>query len=404
MLVYTSVAVFLFSTLALIVTSGFSIGASLMVLGSLVLLWKRPASPLQRDDRVLIAVFLLYFAVSAGVNLVHSAPVREYDAPLRFLLAIPALLLLLAYPPRPAALWAGLSLGAIGAAVFAAWQTLALGEPRAFGTTNPIQFGNIAILFAILCLAGLAWAAAQRHKAAWAALLLLGAACGTAASIMTASRGSWVALPVGACLLAFQHAGNFGKRRLGAGLLALVALMAAVYALPQTGVKARTELAEVEIHNYLSKGNADSSVGARLEMWRSGIAMVPERPLLGWGKQGYIDHKAALIKDGKLSPWLLLFPHLHNEYLDALVKRGVLGLLTLLALFLVPLRLFARQLRDAGAGAEPRAYAAAGVAVCVSYLLFGLTQAFLTHNNGVMMYAFLTTMLWAGLRHSQRAA
>jgi O-antigen ligase len=402
MLVYTSVAVFLFSTLALILTSGFSIGASLLVLGSLALLWKRPALALQRDDRVLIAVFLLYFGANAVANLAHSAMLREYDAPARFVLAIPVLLLLLAYPPRPAALWAGLPLGAIGAAVFAGWQSLALGEPRAFGTTNPIQFGNISILFAVLCLAGLAWAAAQRHKAAWTALLLLGAACGTAASILTGSRGSWIALPVSACVLAFQHAGNFGMRRLGAGLLALLALMVAVYALPQTGVKARTELAEVEIRNYLSKGDADSSVGARLEMWRSGMTMVPQRPLLGWGKQGYIDHKAGLIKEGKVSPWLLLFPHLHNEYLDALVKRGVLGLLALLALFLVPLRLFARQLRHAGAA--QRTYAAAGVALCVSYLLFGLTQAFMTHNNGVMTYSFLTVMLWAGLRRSQRAA
>lgn len=401
MIVYTSLAVFLFSAIALIIPSGFSVGASLLVLGSVVLLWQRAKPQLRRDDYLLMAAFAAYFFINAAVLLTQAALLREYDAPLRFLLALPALLLLLAYPPRAAAFWGGLAAGAIGAGVYAFDQILPLGVTRAGGSTNPIQFGNISILFAILCLAGLAWAAVQPRRRAWTALLLLGAVCGTAASIFTASRGSWIALPVCASLLAFQHAGSYGKR-LGIGFVVLLTLMAGVYALPQSGVRARTELAEVELQRYFVSGDADTSVGTRLELWRSGIAMVAEHPLLGWSKQGYMDHKAELIKAGKVAAVIGGHTHLHNEYLDALVKHGAAGLLALLALYLVPLGLFAQRLRRGDD--KDRIYAAAGVALCVSYMLFGLTQAFLTHNNGVMTFAFLTIMLWACPRRVERLA
>ena len=115
MIVYTSLAVFLFSAIALIIPSGFSVGASLLVLGSVVLLWQRTKPQLRRDDYLLMAAFAAYFFINTAVLLTQAALLREYDAPLRFLLALPALLLLLAYPPRAAAFWGGLAAGAVNA-------------------------------------------------------------------------------------------------------------------------------------------------------------------------------------------------------------------------------------------------------------------------------------------------
>ena len=96
------------------------------------------------------------------------------------------------------------------------------------------------------------------------------------------------------------------------------------------------------------------------------------------------------------------YTNAHNDYLDALVKRGIPGLLALLALFLVPLSLFARVLRDGPATARP--FALGGVVLCTCYIIFGLTTTSLTLNIGIIMLVFPMIMLWAMTRHQQRTA
>ena len=58
MLGLTSVCVFLFFALALAVTSGYSLGALILLLSSMLLLWKRPRLNLQRRDYLLIGTLL----------------------------------------------------------------------------------------------------------------------------------------------------------------------------------------------------------------------------------------------------------------------------------------------------------------------------------------------------------
>lgn len=403
MVVFTSVAVFLFSAIALVVASGFSLGAALLALGGMALLFRRPAGwRMAPRDWALAGVLAAYFLINVAANLFHGAPARDYDAPLRFLLAIPALLLLLAWPARASAFWSGLALGAVGAGLLGGWQFLMDGALRPGGSTNPIQYGNISITLGILCLCGLPWARQQTHARTWMGMLCIGAAAGVAGSLLTGSRGSWLALPVCLAILACAQGSALGKRLAGAAALALCAIFAVLWALPQSGLKARIELAFSEADDYVVSGNADSSVGARLEMWRTGIAMLPGHWLAGWGKQGMIECKTELVRQGLAAPSIEEHTHLHNEYLDALVKRGLPGLLALLALYLTPLALFARRLRD-GDGAA-RSYALAGTLLTAAYLTFGLTQAFLTHNNGVMIFGFMTVILWASLRTRDRLA
>jgi O-antigen ligase len=393
----SSVAVFLFFAIALVLPSGYSLGALLLALGSLVLLSERVKPELRKEDFALITILTLYFLVCILTNQIHGAPAREYDVPTRFVLAIPALLLLRAYPPRPGALWGGVAAGAICAGLLAGWEMLIMKVERAAGYTNPIQFGNISVLLGILCLAGLPWALARRRAVFWTGLLIAGAGMGILGSLLTGSRGSWISLPF--CLLVLYkcYGGMLHKRYFIAGLVAIVAIFATIYATPRTEMKSRLEKAVEETHDYFQSRNADTSVGARLDMWRTGLMMFPERPWLGWGKEGYMERKAQLIEAGEAAAFTRDHTHLHNEYLDALVKRGLPGLAILSALYIVPLLLFSAHMKPADRiHASP--YAVAGVLLIVCYMVFGLTQAFFTHNNGVMMFAFTLVILWSLLR------
>lgn len=399
MVAYTSFAVFISCALALIIASGFSYGAALLFLAGAVLLWKRPALHLTRDDRLLCWVFGGYFLLHALENALQQAPLRDYDAPARFLFAVPVLLVLCAWPARAAAFWSGVALGGIGAGIFAAMHHTEVRQLTLGGLTNPIQFGNIAILLGMLALAGIGWAMQQPRRWWWVALMVLGAAGGVAGSVLSSSRGSWLALPFCLCIIVVHYAFTHGRRVLFAGLGASLILLGGLYAQPNSEVRQRSDLAEQELQAYLHGRNADStgtSVGQRLEMWRAGVDMIPGHLLLGVGKAGYMQRKQAMIDAGRANPAIAQHTHLHNDFLDALVKRGVPGLLATLAVLCTPLWLFGRHLNGVAAA---RPYALAGVLLATSYIVFGLTQAFFTHNNGVMVFAFWTATLWTLLRH-----
>lgn len=397
----TSIGVFLFSAIALVVPSGFSLGAALLLLGSAGLLRRgAPRPALDREDRLLIAALTAYFAVNVVLNLFHGAAIAEYDPPLRFVLAVPVLLLLLAYPPRAAAFWSGIVIGGIGAGLYAGVQFLFFDETRAGGTTNPIQYCNISMLFGVLCLCGLSWSRYQTRARVWLIALGAGAVMGIVGAIFTGSRGGWIALPV--CLLvAVRFGGATGKRLLVIGTVLVCSVIAVLWLVPGSPIKARTEMAVSETSSYVTTGETDTSVGTRLEMWRIGLTMLPQRWLAGWGKEGMIRHKTEMVQQKLAGPTVIEHTHLHNEYLDALVKRGLLGLLALLGLFLTPLFLFFRHLRHQDRAV--REYALAGTLLYVCYLTYGLTQAFLTHNNGVMELAFMTVILWSSMRSQMPA-
>ncbi|CAM3945280.1 hypothetical protein VRRI112168_07300 [Vreelandella rituensis] len=102
--------------------------------------------------------------------------------------------------------------------------------------------------------------------------------------------------------------------------------------------------------------------------------------------------------EGVIHPFVTRYGHAHNEIIDAWARRGVIGLIVLLALYLIPMKFFARHFDSPDL--ELRSLAVAGVLLSVAYIEFGLSQAFLTHNSGVMMFAFWLAVLWGSF--SQR--
>ncbi len=398
---YTSLAVFLLGAIALVIPSGYSVGAAMLLLGSLVLLAKRPGLTLDRQEWAIIAVLLAYAAVSMLEVWWDGQSSRGLDKPSRFLFAIPALLLLLAYPPRAAFIWGGLATGGLATGLWAVWQKFALDMERALGYTSTIQFGNLSMLLGILCLAGLGWACLQPRARLWMVLLLAGAGFGILGSLLSSSRGGWVGFPFVLWVL-YSGYGQSLPRRALAGLAAFIIVgSVAVYAIPQLGVQHRVHQAFSDIENFVEHDKVTTSVGWRLEMWRTAAILISEQPVLGWGSLGYEQARDRLIEEGVIHSSLVRFGHVHNEYLDAWLKRGVPGLVVLLALYLVPLRLFARRMREKDL--QLRAFAIAGVLLPVAYMDFGLTQVFLAHNSGVMMYAFWLVVLWAAMRNREKA-
>src|SRR5690606_23050264 len=224
---YTSVAVFLLGAIALVVESGYSGGAALLLLGGLYSLFTRPALTLSREDTLVLGVLVAFGLVQIFDLLIHEAGSRHMDKPLRFLLATLVFWVVRKYPPRLSWLWAGLAVGGILTASWAGYQKLFLQAERALGYTHVIQFGNIAMLTGLFCLAGLGWAGAQPQRRVWVPLLVAGAVGAVLGSLFSGSRGGWVGLPL-VLLVLYRAYREYFSRRMRILALTVLAVAAGV--------------------------------------------------------------------------------------------------------------------------------------------------------------------------------
>lgn len=392
---YTSVAVFLLGAIALVVPSGYSVGAALLLLGGLYCLGCRNRPTLTRNDLLVLAALVIYGMMGVLEAIFYQYSSRTYDLPSRFLAGAIALFVVLKYPPRLSWLWAGLATGGILSGSWAGYQKLILEVDRAKGFTHVIQFGNISMLTGLLCLAGLAWTCTRPNKKIWMTFLIFGAIGGIAGSLFSGSRGGWIGLPLIALVFFRVYHQYFSLRFKVLLSSSVVALAVLIYSVPQFGVQQRVHEAIQNVTLY-SQGSSDTSVGARFEMWKGASQLFMAKPLLGWGKENYQAAMADLVAQGKASPLVLPFGHPHNELLNNAAKKGIVGILALLFLYFVPLRLFAPGLR--AESLTQRSLATAGFLLPVAYIDFGLSQAFFTHNSGVMVYAFWLVVLWGSYR------
>lgn len=141
--------VFLLSSLV----TGFGIGlAGFLFLGIALWHWHDSRQVLVQDWpalRPVVLAFAAYAAYALFLHLVRATGWNTVDAPLRMLLA-------LAVVPVS-------RMAALAAAALAAWERWGAGFERAGGFLNPIVFGNLALLLALLALAALPDPRVRRH-------------------------------------------------------------------------------------------------------------------------------------------------------------------------------------------------------------------------------------------------
>ena len=170
-----------------------------------------------------------------------------------------------------------------------------------------------------------------------------------------------------------------------------------------------TAVAEVEQYQEQHQGAAQTSVGQRLAHWQLAWEMGRDKPLTGWGLQGYIDEKERRVQAGRASTSVLGYDHAHNEVLDMFAKRGLIGVALLLVFYAVPLAIFwPSQRRMAKCPGTPMDrqilyLRMLGTMVPLCYMGFGLTQVFFAHNSGHMFYVYMLVVLLGALIGRERA-
>lgn len=410
-----SFSVFVFFATMLSVPRGYTAGAALLLLTSFYYLGRGVAMrgtgglvpsggalhtfQLSREDKGLLWLFTAIWCAGLISFLYHSNTSRSLDLPSRYVLAVPVLLLLLAYRPCLKMLWGGLIAGVVSGAGVGLWQVQVRGDDRAFGFTGGIQFGDLSLMMGILCVAGLVWTASlSRHKRLWQAALLLGAAAGVCGSVASGTRGGWAALPVVALLFSLALVKRHNVLRATLALLSAgVALALIAGSVPI--IKDRYVEGITDIQQYRA-GHAETSLGMRFAMWEGAVTLIKEKPLLGWSDTGYRTRLEQVVAARHTNGASLVLNNLHNTYLEVWVLQGSVGLVAVLALLVSSFWFFCRRLRDKDAVIQ--AMALGGTTLVASYSIFSLTQIMLGRNNTLLFFVMALVVFWACLRHQER--
>ncbi|ARP96986.1 O-antigen ligase family protein [Bordetella genomosp. 13] len=277
--------------------------------------------------------------------------------------------------------------GAFAIVLYLSWPTF--GRPLT-PQFNAVTYGNLMLLAGVLALYSLEWQLTRRPALEKAIKLTVGAAA-FAGFILTQTRTGWMAVPVFAAIaLALSTRVHHPLRALAilaSIVVALVALGAASSALRE---RVAMGFREVEQCQSVDQ-TADTSMCIRLQLWRSAWAMFEAQPATGVGNGvRFTQELKRRADEGKVSAYVAEgFGEAHNDMLMAMALHGIPGALAMLALYLAPAWVFLRRMRRDHPQAA-RTAAAMGLAVCLGFALFGLTELMF---RGMRSLGFYVTMM-----------
>jgi len=262
---------------------------------------------------------------------------------------------------------------------------------RAGGAVNELVFGCLALLLGFFSVVRYPM---ETGVTRMVSLLAFCAGCG--AAVLSQSRGVWIAalILVPVMFLYWTHAGVLSKRiaqQVGA-VFALLVLFAGT--LPFVQQRAIDGLDEYRA--CVLTHECRTSVGLRLQMWQGGWRAALQRPLLGWGLHRTQQAAVAELDDGIARQAILGYTHLHNEYVNTLVGKGIVGLFSLLLLLGVPLLVC---VRSSVRRPDQLIVAGVGFLLCTGYALAGLSNLAFGHETMNAFFVYLISLVLPRAQH-----
>lgn len=373
---------------------------------SMILLWmnRQHLSRFDFSDQSQIRIIawilaLPFLATLAAQILRNEINLPALDSPARFILAIPILYGLMVSKINIKRILAI----AIPISVIATYLLIpylpqkgwALDTYRlATYSVDPLTFGKIALGLGFM---SILIAIESTHKKLISILAVCGLILGIHMSIESQSRTGWLSvlfvIPFFIIYL-FRKTGSIKIKLINSVILSIFLLTPF---LSNPKVLNRLSQAVHEIKTWQpSKDNAGSSVGMRLSFWKIGTHLFIEKPLTGWGNDGFKGRLAEAdfkeianqhIKDFTVSTGF------HSDIMQNAVRSGIGGLIAYLSIFLVPLAFFMRFYLK-----NPSSQLISGLGViyvCVE-LISSLSTEVLSLKSTASFYGLMIVFLVAG--------
>lgn len=391
---------FLYPSLLFLVRGGMNASLFLLVVISIWLLsplHKLPRPSLDRTN-ILFSVAMISGVLVILISQLYHQDLngRYFDSSSRFLIAIPVFLVLRNVGFRSlTVIQFAFPLGAIAAFIAVMLHDPTVRFVASTSFLNHIHLGDMALLLGFFSFFSINWIG--RDSSFEIVLKGLGFISGLTVSILSGARGGWIAIPIFVIVfIYFRIRGGFVKKiSIAAAILMVVSLIGflAIKPVHERVVSIYSDL------SVLSSGNADTSIGVRLQLWKAAFHLIAENPILGMGAEGFARSMDVLSASGFITPTAAEFGkgEVHNEILAQTVRFGVFGLVSILAVYFVPFYLFVRAIKT---GSSQQVGAAMmGMCVTLGFFIFGLTVETFNLKMTVAFYSLTVTVLLAIATH-----
>ncbi|HID81952.1 MAG TPA: O-antigen ligase family protein [Chromatiales bacterium] len=235
-------------------------------------------------------------------------------------------------------------------------------------------------------------------KQLWRILAILGIVCAVLIVVISGTRGAWLALIVVLGVNLFTLPVSLRTKTM---LVVLASFFLVILVQSSPMVKLRIADAVSETEQYTTGEPRLTSVGVRLDLWRMSWQSFLKSPLWGLSyeersrvMENYKKENpaSAIGVDGRSSS--------HNEVLNALSKKGLLGFTAIFLLYAVPFYFFWRGMRSSN-NFVVNNLSVAGVSIVVAMAVSGLTEAPLMHVRASTSYIFLLVFLYYAVLSSE---
>ncbi len=268
-------------------------------------------------------------------------------------------------------------------------------DQRASAGVNPMRYAVIALISS--CVVINYRLAIKSGGFRLKTLLIVAGSMGLVACALTQTRGVWIAIPL-LILLYGYYAFKKGNRKyfiatlFGGGLIVGVGV--------QTDfVQKRVDATVKNVQQYRS-GSTHTSLGMRLDVYKVSYVLIKGRPVWGYGLGSFQGGVALMAERGVMSDDIyrqvsvLRTPH--NEFIQALVERGVIGLIATIMLFFVPGCIFYRAAKSKSE--RIGYYGLCGLSVLIVFFVAGQTGTLFNHNLFTNFYIIMVLLLVSQIR------
>ena len=355
-------------------------------------------------EKQIIWVFAGYFIFSLVMSVAHNffsnMPLFKWnsDHAIRMLTIIPIYYLFIQAKLEKKIIWYSVVSGAIASGLYALFTSMATDfSVRIIGPYNPCLFGYFSVALAFMSLSGYHFFYQKDKKLVF--LPLFGFMCGLLAAFFSGTRGSVITIPFLTIVFIFQikrHLSSFNAKIVIASIAAIFVFL--LFLFPHTHLSERFEKGLDEARYYIKNHECVECIGKsdahHLRMWIEALKIIKAHPLAGVGPKGYRKIVTARINNHEIAPGIERFKTPHNMYLTMMTSYGIIGLIIILAFYLVPLSAILYAIKNSREKPDLKDISYCGLFLIVGYMLFSMTGMLFIRN---MLIAFYIIMLAAVL-------
>lgn len=204
--------------------------------------------------------------------------------------------------------------------------------------------------------------------------------------IKAQARGAWISLLPIILLIVFLSLNTNSRKKCYIASAIIITFLCLFFFNQTTNYEIKRTISSISP----SKTDTENhySTYERIQLWKSAIYSFHGAPLLGYGYKGQSkirmeQNKEKIVNIDKN----FIVGHAHNQYLQALQTRGLIGLLSLFMFFLSPLYIFIKNFKASTNDINSRTVNILGMTLVLSVMIFSLTQSYIHHMSGILFYS-----------------